>query len=116
MFPWPLYQQIDRMWQHRQDTLQALSHGFGATREIDNQGMPTDPGHPARKHTEGSMLQAGGAHSLSDTWSLALNNGSGCLWRHVSWCQPCPARRQNEIEVFVIAPLAQHRLNLVTLI
>src|SRR5712691_1619947 len=116
MLPRSLNQQIDGMWQNRQDAFQALFDSFGAAREINNQRAPTCSGNAARKHAKGSMFQADGTHSLGDTRGLTVDDCFCRLRRDIAWSQPGATRGKNEVQVFVIAPFAQDYLNLLPLI
>src|SRR6266851_4271194 len=57
------------------------------------------------------MLQADGAHSLGDTGGFAVDDCSGGLWRDIAWGEPCAARSEDEVELFLVAPLAQRALD-----
>src|SRR5215470_19680931 len=57
------------------------------------------------------MLQADGTHSLGDTGGFAVDDCFGSLWCDIAWGQACAARSEDEVELFLIAPLAQCALD-----
>src|SRR5947209_8193276 len=116
MFLRPLYQQVYRVRQNREDTFQALFDCFGAAGEVNNQGAPTRSCHASREHAEGSMLNTDGTHGFGDTRSFAVNNRSGRLRRDIAGSKACPTGSEDEVEVFLIAPFAQGCLDLVALV
>src|SRR5215472_16736926 len=116
VFSWSFNKQIDGMRQNRQDILEALFDSFWTAGKIDNQGSPTRTYDATGKHTKGCFLQTDHAHGFGNARCLALNHSFCRLWCDISWSQSCSPGGEDEMEVFLVAPLAQDSFNTLLLV
>src|SRR2546421_12317611 len=62
------------------------------------------------------MLETDGTHDFGNAGSLAVNNRQCCLWCDIAGSQAGAASGENEIQLFLIAPLTQDRLDLLAFV
>src|SRR5947209_18866796 len=62
------------------------------------------------------MLQADGTHRLRDARSFTVDDGFCSLRRDIAWSKTGATGRNDEVEMLLIAPLAQRGLDLLAFI
>src|SRR5262252_1328951 len=99
------------MWQDWQNHLEALAYARRTAGKVDDERRAACSRHGAAEHGERCLCQRLAAHRLDDSRRLPVQRGERRFGGDVGRAEAGATCRQNQIEMYLITPAAQERLD-----